>query len=357
MTFVLPLLFSSFGQMPDPGKLAWERRNTGIFEVELNWSVKYPGFAGKEWIVVAPIFPELPGHKVQNQGMFPGKTTLLDEEGPLHRKYLRTSLVVGEADIPDFVTKEKMEVKLRAKIFLQSRKLVVPKGMARGRGGQTIELKAEEKKAYLRSSTTLDWESKEFRNWQKEQSLLREPGELDWSLAKRYFLFVRNKIKFRDDPKADKKVSSAAPRGEGDLSSLNAVFVALCRSQGIPSRIRIGRMARSSVFAPNRAGGGRMNHQWYMRSEWYHFQLGWVPVDLFWNASQSSTEAQHLQWFGNDPGDMVVFHEDLDFKINSGAFGNKEFPGLDSLPVWVIGMGKLDAQTIAEEWKVKKVPK
>lgn len=345
------------GQLPDPGKMVWERKNVGTFEFELNWSVKNPGFNGKEWIVVAPYFPDLPGQKVQKQSLTPGKVNTLEDESPLHRKYWRANLLVEDPDLPLTVTKDNLEAKLAGRVTLQSRKLVPSKGVSQGRPDKTMELKIEDRKSFLGTSTTLDWESKEFRNWQKEKNLLREPGESDWRLASRYFLYVRKKIKFRDDPKADKKVSSAAPRSEGDLGSLNAIFVALCRSQGIPARIRVGRMARSSAYAANRAGGGRMNHQWYMRSEWYHFQLGWVPVDVFWNASQSSTDAQHFQWFGNDPGDMVVFHENLDFKVNSGPFGNKEFPGLDSLPVWSLGTGKLDAQTISEEWKVKKVPK
>ena len=353
LLFLLPL---SPGQWQDAKSLVWERKISGTYEATLVLKVQNPGFEGTNWIVVAPKFPDLPCQKVLSVELSPGKQSLSFEQNPLKRPFLQTNVMVGAEGLPKSVTKNQLETKLQAKVELHHRKLV-PKRPGFVPKYPFPALKPEEQKPYLRSTTTVDHDSEEFGRWLKGAKLGRQEGEDDWSVAQRFFLYVRKNIKLRDDTKTERKASVCASQKEGNLGAINALFVALCRSQGIPARCLVGRIARSSVYIPNRAGGGNLNHQWYLRAEWHHFQLGWIPVDLFLQVTTSTTDLQHLQWFAKDPGDMIVFHEDFDFLILAGPFGNKEFPGLDSMSIWSQGVGKLEGQTIQEDWKVKKTPR
>ncbi len=353
LLFLIPL---SLGQLQDANSLVWESKISGTFEANLVLKVHNPGFEGTNWIVVAPKFPDLPCQKVWSVELSPGTQTQSFEQNPLKRPFLQTNVKVGAEGLPESVTKSSLETRLQAKVQLHSRKLV-PRQMGLVPKNPFPALKPDETKPYLRSTNSMDHASEEFRSWLRKSKLGRQAGEDDWSVAQRLFLYVRKNITFRDDSKTERKASVCANQKEGNLAAIHALFVALCRSQGIPARSLVGRIARSSIYIPNRAGGGNLNHQWYLRSEWHHFQLGWIPVDLFLQVAPSTSDAKHLLWFARDAGDMIVFHEDFDFLISAGPFGNKEFPGLDSMAIWSQGVGKLEGQTIQEEWKVKKTPK
>jgi len=334
-----------------------ETKETGTYSVELTWSLKNPGFEAAEWVLMAPVFPKLPNQVVQSQELKPGEVEKITEDSPQKRPFLRSRHLVKKSD-PDY-SPDSLNCQLTALVTLSSRKLVaLPSRNPGNRSPFPETFAVGERKKYLRTSTLVDHEEPTFRQWLREEKLLRQPGENDMSVAKRLFLAVRTRFSLKIDPKSSRRASFTATKTEGDVGALHALFLAMCRSQGIPSRVLIGRLAKSTQLVTPRGGGAaQSNHQWYMRAEWWLDEVGWIPVDLLQNLGVDKTETQHLKWFGLDPGDLVVFHEDFDVILDPLVFPAKELEGVEGIAVWSLGKGKLGGQSITENWTVKKAQK
>lgn len=364
MTVLVLSLFLSPDQ--NQGRFPWklEQKTTGTFDGTLNWTVKNPGFENVEWIAISPKPPNLPGQKVLSSMLFPGETEEFADESVLKRPFLRNRILVKKENTE---TQENsggkdsiLNAKFTTQVTLFSRKLVSlnPREMA-GNAPQTQPdaLSVTNRKNYLRSSSTIDHETEEFRQWMKKEKLQRQPGEDDFSLAKRFFFLIRSRYSLKADPKISRRASFTATRTEADYGSLNALFVAMCRSQGIPARSLVGRLAKSTqLVTPLGGGAAHQNHQWYIRSEWWQPSLGWVPVDLLAGLGADRSEAGNLKWFGNDPGDLIVFHQDFDVILDPLLFEKKEILATEGIAVWSVGKGKLEGQSISEDWMVKKAP-
>ncbi len=341
-----------------PARFPWkmEQKATATYDATLNWTLKNPGFEAVEWIAISANPPNLPGQKIHSVKLSPGISEEIAEDSPLQRAFLRNRIPAKKEDKEPYL--DSLSAVLSIQASLTSRK-VVP---APPRGAPTAlapePLPVQERKKYLRSSATVDFDSEEFRRWMKEEKLQRKSGEDDWALARRYFFLIRARYDFRPDAKGLRKASATAVKSEGDFSGIHALFVALCRSQGIPARTLVGRLAKSTQLVTPRGGGAALsNHQWCIRAEWWHPDLAWVPVDLMSNLGQDRKENQAVKWFGADPGDMIVFHVDFDVTLDPVVFEKKELVGTEGIAVWSMGKGKLDAQTLTENWTVKKIPR
>lgn len=364
MTLLVLSLFLSPDQ--NQSRFPWklEQKTTGTFDATLNWTVKNPGFENVEWIAISPKPPNLPGQKALSSKLFPGEIEEIPEESILKRPFIRNRILVKKENSESQENSGSKDSILNAKFTTQvtlfSRKLspLTPREMAGNSPQPPPEpLSVANRKIYLRSSPTIDHESEEFRQWMKTEKLQRQPGEDDLTLAKRFFFLIRSRYSLKADPKISRRASFTAPRTEADYGSVNGLFVAMCRSQGIPARPLVGRLAKSSQLVTPRGGGTALqNHQWYIRSEWWHPSLGWVPVELLSGLGADRSESGNLKWFGNDPGDLIVFHEDFDVILDPLLFEKKEILATEGIAVWSVGKGKLEGQSISEEWVVKKSP-
>jgi hypothetical protein len=66
--------------------------------------------------------------------------------------------------------------------------------------------------------------------------------------------------------------------------------------------------------------------------------------------------AAGLEYFGNDPGDFLVFHVDPDVLLDSVYFGRHQIRWFQSTAYWVTGSGTLDGARNRETWEVKRLP-
>lgn len=126
-----------------------------------------------------------------------------------------------------------------------------------------------------------------------------------WRQAKLVYDWIEDKVAIRADRNSGDALSALADRA-GDAYSASMLFVALCRSLGIPCA------PVSGVWVDS----GRATHpHWW--AEFFVDGLGWVPVDpAFGSASAAALAAKPLQkegfdrrayYFGGVDNDRIVF--------------------------------------------------
>ncbi len=84
--------------------------------------------------------------------------------------------------------------------------------------------------------------------------------------------WLKDNMKYKNPTTFD-TVEEVLDRGNGDCGAFSAVFVAVCRANGIPAREACGVVKADLRFAPK---GHLSSHVW---AEVYLTGLGWVPVE------------------------------------------------------------------------------
>lgn len=116
---------------------------------------------------------------------------------------------------------------------------------------------------------------------------LRDDQTPVWDQAKTYYDYVREHVEFRkDSPLSGAK--AALKSGYGDCEAFNALFVALCRAEGIPAR---------TVWVP-----GHCYPEFYVedgRKNGY-----WIPC-----------EGALGDWFGAPPQRLPILQKGENFKV------------------------------------------
>lgn len=121
--------------------------------------------------------------------------------------------------------------------------------------------------------------------------------------AEAIFQFVRNHLRYDlNAAAAGQGALAGLTTGMGVCTEFAALFVAMARSAGIPSRIVNGYLLLDENNQLTASGPARLaRHQW---SEFWHPELGWVPVDPTWAGSikESLPRASYVrQNFGDRP--------------------------------------------------------
>lgn len=89
-------------------------------------------------------------------------------------------------------------------------------------------------KGYLKPSPYIDSKNKQIRAIGKE--LLAETEDLPaWDQVEAVYSWVRENVRYKFD-KLPHTCAEALERGHGDCEELSAIFIAICRSRGIPAR-------------------------------------------------------------------------------------------------------------------------
>jgi hypothetical protein len=88
----------------------------------------------------------------------------------------------------------------------------------------------------------------------------------------------------------------------------------------------------------------------HVRAEFFAEDVGWVPVDVSYGLTTKN------DYFGNDAGDHLVQHVDLDLTVNAGPFGRQDVQVLQDVRYWVSGNGSADGTKVQITWKVSPLP-
>ncbi len=314
-------------------------------EAKLTMKLNVPSLTATEWVLIAPKCPELPGQSKIRASLEKQRTEKWDSS-PLRRPILSVRVPVRSAR-----QQQELEVDFTCTATLHARRLASME--ANDRRPAAAPLSAALTKAYLAANSLVDHEAPSFRAWLKSEGLRRGEQEGEVDFAYRVFTYLRSKLQYEYKEEMDRRVSHVCQSLQTDCGGMSCLFVGILRANGMPARVLVGRWAQSAESGAKL--GGVAYYQTHVKAEFFVQGLGWVPVDL--SAAVNAEPPQDPKWFfGNDPGDFLVFHVDYDLQVDSIHFGTKTILSMQGIQYWAAGTGDFSNKEYRESWLVKPLP-
>jgi hypothetical protein len=149
-----------------------------------------------------------------------------------------------------------------------------------------------------------------------------------YSVAKKIDDFVHSNIQYMRHEDRYGAVLTLKKK-QGKCIDYSELFVALCRSKGIPSDVVYG-FADKAIVNGGNFTGDQLGHAW---AEAYIPNYGWVPADPTWGGSDEyfgKTDLYHIalwfghtgyysycyEWFYRGAEPKLTAHEDVSVKVN-----------------------------------------
>ena len=148
----------------------------------------------------------------------------------------------------------------------------------------------------------------------------------------------------------DRHASFVCQHDSADCGGMSILYVATLRANQVPARVLFGRWAKSAVAGATLQGAPY--HQQHIKSEFFAQGIGWVPADLS-RAVTADKSPEGLRHFGYDSGEFLTVHVDPDLEFNSGLFGTRTLPYLQSFHYYARGDGKLSHLKCDLDWQVE----
>jgi len=250
----------------------------------------------KEFRVMAPLPPEIPGRQVAikselklTTGM--AKAVVKREASGMRRPFLYISEThAGGINVVKFVTSYAGTLR--------------PYHLEAGPPDAAVPaLTPEEVALYTAPNRELDFNDPDFQGFLDWAGLRKSAGESDYDFAKKaYYLTARHFSGKSGGPKH--LVSLLCRATETDCGGFATFFSAICRANGLPARVLIGRWVNING-AP-----GDMCAAVHCQAEVWLEGCGWVNVDANQFCNQPDSRAD--DFFGRYNGDFVAMHFDVD---------------------------------------------
>jgi hypothetical protein len=316
-----------------------ERQPVKRIKVVLTCNIEARAGKVDEWLFCVPRAPDLDRQRDVKATLVPaGK--VVQEGSPLKRPML-FSRVKGAP--------KALRTTLTYEMTLFSSRLVPRRpGVAYPR----VELSPGEMKRYLRASLVEDFNAKPFQRWLDRAGLRRGKGESDLTFARRAFRYIKQHVRYEYRPEGmDRRVSAVCRAGKSDCGGQSFLLVAVLRANGVPARSVVGRWALSEE-SPSKKGGEPAGRH-HVKAEFFARGVGWVPVDM---AAASGDEEQEFGFFGDDPGDFVVMHEDVELILDA-IVGFPQNAWWLQGPWWFRRGGSDKKERVEEHWTVRTIPR
>src|SRR5262249_42763771 len=204
---------------PAPKGYALDTHESKRVEATLHFNVRQDSIKADEWILFVPQAPELPGQIKVRTKTEPKTETVTVTQGDLKRTVLRARV---SAKTPEWQKGYDLTVTFEATLL--ARKLR-PLG-ADEAPPKVADLPDRERKAALASAGDLNHEAPLFRDWLKDNKLIREQGESEIDYARRAFLAIRSKFKYEIRGEMDRTAAAVCKAGKSDCGGLAALFCA-----------------------------------------------------------------------------------------------------------------------------------
>jgi len=162
-------------------------------------------------------------------------------------------------------------------------------------------------------------------------------------LARRFYDYVVDTANYQLLGKGLLGAKTLATTGNGECGDYSALFVALCRAQGIPARPVVGYWAISGI---------EQTHVW---AEFYVEPFGWIPVDP--TIGQSEPDRRDY-YFGNIDNQRVILNKGYNIPLHPPGPDDYLAPFLQ-IPLWWFWGSSGDADSMSIErtnWTVTSVP-
>ncbi|MBY0524851.1 MAG: transglutaminase domain-containing protein [Gemmataceae bacterium] len=338
--FLGPLLWTSL-VLAAPPTHRLEVTPAKEIEAVLTQEYSFPKFQATEWVVVIPKPLDLPCQdKVRSNVEIAGsKKPAMEPRG----------LVLYRLSGKEKQFQQGFQVQARYSATLFSRRLIALDSGEKPPA--TVDLKADERREWLKSSKDFDWESKDFQQWLTKENLRRQDQESDVDLARRIFLHISTQFKYHYAVQMDRAASAVCRAGKSDCGGLSGMYVSALRANQVPARTLAGRWALSAKKDDQISG--IVYYQVHVKAEFFADGIGWVPVDMAGGVQQGD-KAKDLRYFGNDKGDFLVLGLPVNHVIDVKGFDKLSFRGdLQGSTYWGVGKGTMDPVKVTEDWKVE----
>jgi hypothetical protein len=240
-----------------------------------------------QWAVLPPPVPALDRQRDVKRSLNPPAMTIR-EAGPLKQQLPMIRFTGKPSGIQVIQTCE---------VTLCTSRLVP---LLAGQTPTKVELSRD--LAAVFTTVSGDMKSRIFKDFLTQSNLRRQKDESDVDFAARTFLYICQHFKYVFPNPAKVDVIEAA---KGDCGGLSRLFNRIMRANGVPSRILIGRWARSGKPAAEDSLDGQL----HVKVEFFARGIGWVGVDC---AGGVNAKGNPLVFFANDPGDFVVLDVEFD---------------------------------------------
>lgn len=168
---------------------------------------------------------------------------------------------------------------------------------------QPAELTQQERQLFLSPNRLVPTRGKPVDLLNMVSSLPKDPTER----ARRIYDLVFNHVDYRKEGTGWGRgdVRWVCDSGYGNCTDFHSLFIALCRSQGIPARFTIG----FPISADKRKGSVGGYHCW---AHFYLDSQGWIPVDI---SEADKQPAMKDDYFGHLPANRVAFTTGRDIDL------------------------------------------
>ena len=157
----------------------------------------------------------------------------------------------------------------------------------------------------LATDRELNFKDATFQAYLDRESARFQPGDKPLDFAYKCYRYITQRFTYGDGP--PHLLTNLAREPKTDCGGVSQFFVGLCRANGIPARLLVGRWAISGKDdAPM--------DQCHCMAEFWVDGIGWIPVDA--TSGLGKPEADGLDFFGKFNGNLLVFHYGIDLPIS-----------------------------------------
>jgi len=307
-------------------------------EATLAYVASTPRMTPRQWTLIAPLPPALPGQRDISAEGTPAAQTVGESAG-LKRPILLWKIA------PEVPPRRHVAVGIRYTLELVPRNLAARPPAA----DSVIALTADERAAFTAPGRLTDFETAAFQAWLAELALRPKARETDLDFGRRVFLAIKDGSGFEYKDQMDRRASMVCKSMKSDCGGLTALFVAALRANGIPARQLVGRWAESAE--KDEKLDGKDWQKEHIKAEFYAAGIGWVPVDLS-VAVDIDRRPGSLRHFGRDNADFIVMHLETDITLEVEKLGQRTMQFLQEPAFFVSGQGTMERATWKSDWHV-----
>lgn len=160
---------------------------------------------------------------------------------------------------------------------------------------------------YTANHPWLDLDKPAFKDWLKEEKLIKNPGESDIKFAWRAFKEIS--IFFQYDPEAEGlNPLSVIGQKTSNTLGLATLYMAVLRSQDIPARYVVSMPLQEFKDQENQVMDTRLHEETAdVLVEFWAEDIGWVPTDIV----RAAGFHEPSELFGNAEGNFAAYHFDM----------------------------------------------
>ena len=294
-------VLSAFQSLDDPkldGPLHMSREKAYRLEVTLTETLTGQEVDPPKWTVQAPMLPSYDAQTVHKASFY------IPTESSLRTTFLKDKSGLGQGYMSiQFAHPTSRPITAQAiyEVTLYKRKLT------EGASPEKPFPLGNQKLFYTANHPWLDLAEPDFKNWLKEEKLIKNPGESDLKYAWRVFKEIS--IFFKYDPDAEGLTPlSVIENKRSNTLGLATLYLAILRSQEIPSRYVVSMPLEEFKDQENQVADTRLHEETAdVLVEFWTEDIGWIPTDIV----RAAGFHEPSEFFGNAEGNFMAYHFDM----------------------------------------------